>query len=203
VLCADWIAIQPHAAQCSSGTERHMVLRSMLDFVEVHGKLRSRVACANRTQQQAPRTDTTPRKQKTRVQVDDLEAQLAQASSERAVYHRQAEDLRAKHKAKRKEWADERRRLVRTIDAQTRTNTVQLHVRPRSAARCRACTGLSMLHVAQRAVSRDASPSCAAVWFRSLSGSEGHRCVADMPLRTANRHYKVTVQSLDMRAHMP
>jgi hypothetical protein len=76
------------------------------------------------------RTRPLARAHHARLQIQGLEKLLSEARHDRSVYLDQAEQLRAKHKAKRKEWADERRRLVRTVDAQTRTNTVQLNVRP-------------------------------------------------------------------------
>lgn len=67
------------------------------------------------------------------LQITDLEKQLAEARQDRAVYLDKADKMAAEHRAKRKEWREERRRLVRTVDAQTRTNTLQLHVRPYTA----------------------------------------------------------------------
>ena len=62
-------------------------------------------------------------------QAKELEAQLAQAQSDRGVFMKHVEELKDKNKVKRREWADERRRLVRTIDHQTRANTEHLRVR--------------------------------------------------------------------------
>jgi hypothetical protein len=63
------------------------------------------------------------------MQTQELEAQLAQAQSDRSVFMKAVEELKEKNRAKRREWTEERRRLVRTIDHQTRANTEQLKVR--------------------------------------------------------------------------
>lgn len=69
------------------------------------------------------------------LQVADLEKQLAEVREERKMYTDKLELLKDKHKKKRQAWADERLRLVRTIDTQTATNAAQQNVRLRSLIR--------------------------------------------------------------------
>jgi hypothetical protein len=63
------------------------------------------------------------------VQIAELEAFLDEARSDRGVYLAKCEDMKTKQKAKRKDWADERKRLLRCLEAQTRHNTIHLQVR--------------------------------------------------------------------------
>jgi hypothetical protein len=67
------------------------------------------------------------------MQVEEISAQrnqaasnLAQAQDDRDMFAKQYEEVRRKHKSKRKEWAEERNRLMRCLDAQTKANTAHL-----------------------------------------------------------------------------
>ena len=63
------------------------------------------------------------------LQAQDLEQQLADVREERQLYTDKLEHLKAKHKSKRAQWANERHQLVRTIDTQSATNAAQQSVR--------------------------------------------------------------------------
>jgi hypothetical protein len=62
------------------------------------------------------------------VQAAELEALLEEARTDRGVYFTKCDEMKTKQKAKRKDWADERKRLLRCLEAQTRHNTIHLQV---------------------------------------------------------------------------
>lgn len=51
---------------------------------------------------------------------------LKQAQQDRSVFAKQLEDSKRKYKSKRKDWHEERSRLMRCLDAQTKTNASHL-----------------------------------------------------------------------------
>lgn len=67
------------------------------------------------------------------VQIAELEdlcqkhaQHLKQAQQDRGVFATQLEDSKRKYKSKRKDWHEERNRLMRCLDAQTKTNASHL-----------------------------------------------------------------------------
>ena len=86
------------------------------------------------TQQTRGADYVTIRRRALAAQITDLEAALEEARRDRGVYHEQLEAQKAKQKARRKEWADERKRLLRCLETQTRHNSVHLQVRSRARA---------------------------------------------------------------------
>lgn len=60
------------------------------------------------------------------VQIEELTARNAELREERKIFAKQAEDVKAKYKERQLQWKDERMRLLRCLDAQTKTNTAHL-----------------------------------------------------------------------------
>lgn len=60
------------------------------------------------------------------VQIEELVARNSELREERQIFAKQAEDVKAKYKGRQQQWKDERMRMVRCLDAQTKTNTAHL-----------------------------------------------------------------------------
>lgn len=63
------------------------------------------------------------------------------------MYYEQLETQKAKQKARRKEWADERKRLLRCLETQTRHNSIHLQARHTAEFRVIICVGVRWLQV--------------------------------------------------------
>lgn len=60
------------------------------------------------------------------VQIEELAGRNAELREERQIFAKQAEDVKAKYKERQQQWKDERMRMLRCLDAQTKTNTAHL-----------------------------------------------------------------------------
>lgn len=60
------------------------------------------------------------------VQIEELTSRNTELREERQIFAKQAEDVKAKYKERQQQWKDERMRMMRCLDAQTKTNTAHL-----------------------------------------------------------------------------
>eukprot|EP00892_Ulva_mutabilis_P008019 jgi/Ulvmu1/558/UM001_0566.1 len=60
------------------------------------------------------------------VKIEELTARNTELREERHIFAKQAEDVKAKYKERQQQWKDERMRMLRCLDAQTKTNTAHL-----------------------------------------------------------------------------